>query len=556
MHEIQYDIMFDKITELTKKMVGISSVNASEGERKIGDFLYDYLCHIPYFIKHPDQVMAVELANDPLGRRNVFALLLGEKDDSKDTIMLHGHTDTVGVEDFGSLSGYAFDCDRLMEELKKIQDTLPEEVREDLNSGDYLFGRGTSDMKGGDAVHMVVLEELSKYPERLSGNILLSLNPVEESLHTGIIEGLDTIRLLRDKYGLNYLFGINNDFICGMYPGDETRYVYTGSVGKLLPCYYVRGRETHVGQAFEGFDACMVAAEIVKAVNLNCSYCDGYMGEYPAPPSVLRMQDLKPYYSVQTPFSSFVYFNYMVHNKNVNEVLSEMKQVAAGALAAVSKGINDRYLDYCRITGITHHPVVHKTQVLEYREVYEKAKALFHEDLDAYIDKLTEASVKAGEDKRNTALKIVEALSDIANIKLPTVVVFFAPPHCPHNTLKSEVPEENVLIGKLQEILDGFGKEHGESFKIMHFFPSLTDSSYLKIDDDAQSIQALRDNFPKQEVLYPVPYERIRSLNIPGLNYGTFGKDAHKWTERVKMSYSFDKLPKLILKTIETYLMR
>ncbi len=560
--------MYGKILNLTKKLVSIPSLNATGGEKAIGEFLYNYISGIPYFKKHPDQVFTVPLKEDSLGRMNVFALLLGEKCendrpavcnenkfDNKDTIILHGHTDTVGIEDFGDLKEYACDCDKLAEKLKEIQNRLGEEVREDLLSGDYLFGRGASDMKSGVAVHLAVLEEISTNPEQLRGNILLTLNPVEESLHTGFIESLDTLLSLKEAFDLHYLFAINNDFICGMYPGDETRYVYTGSVGKLLPCFYIKGKETHVGQAFEGVDACRIGAEIVRLINLNCDYCDGYKGEYPAPPAVLRMKDLKPYYNVQTSISSFVYFNYMVHNKTVSEVLTGLKEAAGQAVHNVLGEMNERYLKYCRLTQIEYRELNPVIEVKEYRDIYEIAKAAYDGDLDALVNEIAVKSVNEGDDKRETSLKIVERLFTISGIKNPTVVLFFATPHCPHNTLKDEIPEEKKLTEEIAALLEKFGKANGETFKLMHFFPSLTDSSYLKIDDDPASIDILKDNFPKQDLLYPVPYEKIRTLNIPGLNYGSFGKDAHKWTERVKMSYSFDKLPRLIMKTVEKYLM-
>ena len=89
---------------------------------------------------------------------------------------------------------------------------------------------------------------------------------------------------------------------------------------------------------------------------------------------------------------------------------------------------------------------------------------------------------------------------------------------------------------------------------MMRFFPSLSDSSYLKIDDDNHSIDKLISNFPEYRKLYNVPIKGIKKLNIPAINYGCFGKDAHKWTERVYMPYSFEVLPKLIIKTIEHYL--
>lgn len=547
--------MYEKILKLTKEMVRIPSQNATEGERSIGLFLYEYLNNIPYFKEHPNQIAAVPLKNDPLNRMNVFALLIGEKSNKKDTILLHGHTDTVGVEDFGRLKEYAFDCDRLKSELLKIQDELPKEVREDLLSGDYLFGRGSSDMKSGDAVHLAVLESLCEKNSQLDGNILVTFNPVEESLHQGFIEAIDTLAEWKEKFDLEYIFAINNDFTCGMYPGDETRYIYTGSVGKLLPSFYIRGKETHVGQAFEGVDACRIGAQLVKEINLNPKLCDGYDEEYPAPPTVLQMRDLKPYYSVQTPLSCYLYFNYMVHNKSVKEVMEELKDITKKAVETVRIEMNERYKEYCEMTKVSYKEIEIPIQIVEYKDVYRKAKDKYDGDLNGLIDQITEESIRADDDKRETSRKIVEVLFETTGITIPTIVLYFSTPHCPHNTLKKECEQEKRLAEEIEELVLKFGKQEGEEFKMMHFFPSLTDSSYLKIDDDKESIKLLADNFPKQERLYPVPYEKIQNLNIPGLNYGTFGKDAHKWTERVKMSYSFDKLPRLLLKTIENYLM-
>ncbi|MGN0328349.1 MAG: M20/M25/M40 family metallo-hydrolase [Lachnospira sp.] len=544
----------ERALNLTKKLVSISSINSSEGERKVGEFLYSYMSEIPYFKEHPNQVRKIEIKDDPLHRVNVYALLIGEKSDCPDTIMLHGHTDTVGIDDYGELKEFACDCDKLYEELVKIKDTLSDEVREDLESKDYLFGRGATDMKGGDAVHIVVMEELAKRVKEIDGNILISFNPVEETLHKGFIDGIENLVAFKQEFNLNYIFAINADFTCGMYPGDMTRYIYTGSVGKLLPTFYIRGMESHVGQAFEAFEPCRVAGEIVKSLNLNCDLCDGYDNEYPSPPIVLRSMDLKPFYTVQTAVASFVYVNYMVHNKGVSEVLKEMKTIAMKSLRTVLNEMNENYKEYCKLIGSEYSPIEKKLQVLEYKDLYLLAKEKY-EGLDELIEKIVRESVEANDDSRVSSLKVVEKLSDIAGIKTPTVVVYFSTPHCPHNTLKADVPEEKVLIDEIQEILDEFSSKTGENMKIMHFFPSLTDSSYLKLDDDEKDIEDLRNNFPRQDMLYPVPYKEIRKLNIPGLNFGTWGKDAHKWTERVQISYTFGKLPFLIMDTIEHYLM-
>ena len=42
----------------------------------------------------------------------------------------------------------------------------------------------------------------------------------------------------------------------------------------------------------------------------------------------------------------------------------------------------------------------------------------------------------------------------------------------------------------------------------------------------------------------------VKNLSIINLH----GKDAHKWTERLYIPYSFEVLPKLILKTLDAFL--
>lgn len=542
--------MIEEIKELTMHLVSIPSMNGTRGERDIADAIEAYLRAIPYFAAHPELVITQNLKDDPLGRRNVMALLKGGDGTLTDTILLHGHIDTVDVDDFGPLKEYAFDCAKLDEVLRDAE--LPEDARRDLESGEYLFGRGACDMKGGDAVFLVLARHLAEQPEALHGNLLLSFNPVEETLHQGIIEELPELQQLQREHGLHFRLAINNDFICPMYAGDRTRYVYTGAVGKLLPMFYIIGRETHVAQCFEGFSPALTAAELTRIIDRNPAFCDGYKGEYSLPPTVLKMQDLKERYNVQTPRTACVYFNYFVHNRQLTEIMAQLKEAACTALDRVTQEADAHYRTYCELSGMQYSPLLEPSQVLDYRALYERTKAAYTGDLDTLIEQTLQASIAAGEDMRVSSLRIVEKLSEVSGIKTPTVVVFFATPFCPHNTLKSEVPEEQAVYEQIAGIAAAFGAESGETMKLQQFFPSLTDSSYLKIDDDADSIATLQANFPGYENLYPVPLETAKALNIPAVNYGVWGKDCHKWTERIHIPYSFGRLPQFILKTIET----
>ena len=543
--------MKEELIELTKSMVNIPSVNGTSGEYDIGVFIENYLRDIPYFQKHPDYIIIQPLRDDSLNRRNVFALLKGEKDDNSKTIIFHGHTDTVGVEDYGDLAEYAFDCDKLMDKLSEVQ--LSEEVRMDLESGDYIFGRGACDMKSGDAVFMVLIKHIAEHIEDFSGNILLSCNPVEENLHTGIIEGIDTLINIRDQYHLEYVLAINNDYTCPMFQGDEHQYIYTGVVGKLLPCFYVRGRETHVGQCFEGFDPSSVVAGLVKNINLNPKFSDGYKGEYSLPPTVLKMKDLKPWYNVQTAKEAFVYFNYFVHNAGMEEIVSDLMAAARNAVDDTFSEYNSYYQKYCTLSGKDYTTINCPCHVMTYAELKKLAEEnnKSDEDIDDLLHKISKKREQQGVDKREIPIELIRVLLSRAGIYESVVVLYFAAPYCPHNTLQDADEELITRLGKITKEIE---QEDNIEYNIHRFFPSLSDSSYLAIDDTESSIEYLENNFPQMADLYPLPISKIRSLGIKAVNFGVHGKDAHKWTERLYVPYSFEILPKLIKKALNEFL--
>ena len=544
---------YDEALALTKKLVSIPSMNNSDGgERAVADYMAAWIRELPYFKAHPDQVITQPLKNDPYDRINVVAIAFGSRSNSNETIILHGHHDTVGIDDYGSIKEYAFDCDALPEKIKSI--TSDPEVLADIESGEWMFGRGSSDMKSGDAVNMVLMRYFTEHLDQFDGNLIFMTNPVEENQHTGIIESLNVLEELKAKYGLTYKMAMNTDFISPAFPGDTAHYFHAGAVGKILPCFYIIGKPTHSGQGFEGFSASMVAAEITRNIDMRAEFSDVYNGEFAMPPTVLKMRDLKPSYDVQTAFSAFVYFNYFIHNMEMDEIFARLRKVAEDALNTVDTYTDEQNKVYCKMTGADYYKREYQLKVMEYSELYEKAKAL-KPDVDEDIRAITKQSLEENLDRRELCLKIVEYLANnILSINTPTVILFLAPPYCPRNTLKREIPEEGALLDSVVDLLNQLGQELGEELKMMQFFPVLTDSSYLKLDDTDTSIKTLVDNFPDMKGHYDVPLDQIKRLNIPAFNFGCHGKDAHKWTERVHKEYSFGKLPIIMLRVLEKYL--
>jgi arginine utilization protein RocB len=543
--------MFNEILNLTKEFVAIPSVNGSPGERAIINHIERRLREIPYFVEHKDYVILQEMG-DSENRANVFAIVKGEKRLSDDTIILHGHIDTVGTEDYAGIENYAFDCDALPEKIRALTDDP--DVLSDIASGEWLFGRGAGDMKAGVAMIFCIVKYYAEHPERLEGNIIFMANPVEENQHTGIMSSLKVLRELKLREGFRYVIAINTDMCAPLYHGDQAKYFHAGSVGKLLPCFYIMGKPTHVGRHFDGFSASLTAAEIVRRLDGNTDYVEAFYGEHAQPPTVLKMKDLKPSYNVQTATAAFVYFNYFLLGSPIDELLERFKAVSREALDAVlshTDARSKRYADMFKDEKYTEIRL--QTQVLSYSELYEAAKGK-NGDVDAVIASITGEGLANNTDRRELCRMIVEALCVSAEINIPTVVIFIAPPYCPRNTMKTESPDEQALWDRVQAILNRKSEENGESYVLQRFFTGLSDSSYIKMDDDEASVRCLVNNFPDFENIYKVPVDLIKELNIPAFDFGVLGKDAHKWTERLYMPYSFGRLPGIIMDTVESLL--
>ncbi len=543
---------FQEVEELTIQLVQTPSLNNTTGERALADKIIDYLQSLAYYQQHPEYLGEVPLHNDPLGRKNVFALVKGEKAAGSATIILHGHMDTVGIDDFGALAPFAFDPQRLVDKL--LQSDITAEVRADLESGDWLFGRGALDMKSGLAAHLVILKAMSQQVQNFSGNILFMANPVEENQHTGMIEALPVLKSLQEKHGFDYILAINNDYTSPLYSGDTKQYVYLGAVGKLLACFYIVGKETHVGQCFEGLDPNLIGAELMRLIDLNIQLCDEFDGETTLPPMALKFTDLKKAYNVQTPLATFLYFNFFVHHASTSEILDKLCNQAEQAVENVMAYVNQQYHDYCLKTSMNYTPLPFKPRVLTFQQLYQEVKAYQGDELDSAIRRIVDPSAGDGRDVRETCLAVVEEVKRNCRDTAPLIVVFFAPPYCPHNTLQEETTKEKLIYQLIKQTTDEMARQFDKKFEIRRFFPCLSDSSYLSIQDDAASISMLMENLPEWNSLYPVPVNLIKELSIPSINFGVYGKDAHRLTERVYKPYSFTVLPQMTKHAIENIL--
>src|SRR5699024_8116918 len=226
------------------------------------------------------------------------------------------------------------------------------------------------DMKSGLASNMYLLTYYAEHPELLDGNLVFIAECDEEDSSHGILSALKTLQKWRKEQGFEYVAAINSDFVAPAYDGDENRYVYKGTVGKLLPCFFITSEETHVGSAFDGLDPNFIAAELTKQINYNPELSDTALGDSTLPPVSLKQTDLKPSYTVPTALSAYVYYNFFVHSWSPEKVLELLKEQAHIAFQNVLDTFGARFGKYGERSGAEKLDGQRHTRRCTYDDMY------------------------------------------------------------------------------------------------------------------------------------------------------------------------------------------
>ncbi|WP_404450972.1 M20/M25/M40 family metallo-hydrolase [Virgibacillus necropolis] len=534
----------EQIDYITRQLIQIESINGTSGELDLADTVKEFLQTLPLFEMNPANVWEQTIPNDPLGRKNIFAFLESPSDSNK-TIIYHAHMDTVGIDDFGSLKKDALNSDALEAYFKEYP--FNRDVQKDAHSGDFLFGRGSVDMQSGIAVHLANLLYFSEHLDELPGNILFMTNSDEESQHKGVTSAISEINRMKAEKDLDYVAAINTDFITPMYENDPHRYIYTGSAGKLLPSFYIYGRETHVGDTLSGIDPTLISSELNRRINNNLDLTENIDGELILPPSCLYQKDTKTSYNVQTAKSCYLYFNYFIYESTAKEVMDKLEKITNEACVQVAEEASRQYGEFAKRSNL---PAANgKKWSIEVTTLENFIAELETMELDPRSVSEQVVNEYSYLDERMLCFKIAEELQQLDPDKKPRVIIFYAPPYLPHNFLNENNQKDKMLLQVIHEVIDDASKETNEVFSINKFFPYLADGSFLSLHETDAEIAALINNLPEMDTLYPIPFQEIRKLNVPSINMGVYGKDGHKWTERVYKPYSFEILPRLIRDT-------
>lgn len=534
----------DEVLSFTKQLVNIESVVNTDGEKRIAQYLHQLVSSFPYFSKNPAQLIMEETIHDDFERYNVLAYVNGTKGNSNRTVVLMGHIDTVGIDDFNQLKDLACKPDELMEALKN--EKLDVGAKRDLDSGNWLFGRGILDMKSGVASHLYLLKYYSEHPDELDGNIVFLAECDEEDSSHGILSALKTLRKWKEELHFHYVAAINADFVSARYEGDENRYIYKGTVGKLLPSFFITGAETHVGSCFEGLDPNFIAAELTKQINYNPELCNEAYGETTVPPVSLKQTDLKPSYTVQTALSAYVYYNFFIHSWSPQDVLEKLKEQALIAFNKALLSYQSRYKQYCQLSGEPYKEHQWKPRVFTYQEMDDLLKVEHGEKYITHMSKFKEELLLNKElDLRMYAARVVEEAWQWMSDKNPAIILFYSSLYSPRIELTGKNNDEKALIEAIDYAVEKVQPDYPHPIVTRNFFPYISDMSFVALSDDEEGINAVSKNNPGWGTKHSVDYSDIRALNIPVVNIGPYGADAHKRLERMEIYYSLEVVPTL-----------
>lgn len=143
------------------------------------------------------------------------------------------------------------------------------------------------------------------------------------------------------------------------------------------------------------------------------------------------------------------------------------------------------------------------------------------------------------------AARVVEEAWKWLNDKSPAIILFYSSPYSPRVELTGKTEDEQILIDALDEAIESIQPTYPHPIVTRNFFPYISDMSFVAISADKEGIQAFSNNNPSWGTKHYVNYQDIRDLNVPVINIGPYGADAHKRLERMEMTYSLEIVPNL-----------
>ena len=524
--------MEKRILEIMTELVAMKSTSCSIGEQEPAKWFENFFKSMPYFKEHPELTGAYVIPNDPYGRTIPYALLKGNK---VDTVVFSGHFDVVSTEEYGKAEPWAYEVGTKLEEML-AEMPLDDRARADLESGEWFWGRGVADMKGGLAIHATLFEEYAKeaLAGTLEGSILFMPVPDEESYSAGMRSGIAVLRKLKEEHNLDYKLLIDPEPTKDV---DGALTMSLGSVGKVMPAIIVQGKKGHAGHCYGGFSALSVLSDIYLRTNGSLEFSDVYEDEATVPPTWANMRDMKPGYDVSIPHRAYGYFTVFSFDSTPEDAVNKLKKICTEAFEAQVAKLDAEYQQYKKINKAERMEKIHyEPCVVAFGELCNMLKEKDAEGFEKFYAEAYErtiAKVNSGETNFPSAtIAIMEEVLNYSNIQYPITIIGFAPPYYPPVHSDHVKGKEGFGTKAFQFVSELSEREYNQKVIYENYFMGISDLSYGAITAPFDYVK-YSDNTPLWGDSYNLDFESIEYVGIPGVIYGPIGREYHTYVERV-----------------------
>jgi len=540
--EINKESLRNRIERLILDFVAVKTDTNSVHENNIKDFFGNWFDSVPYFAANKDYCGLYDIPNDPLNRVVPWALVKGCDGSLMDTIILIHHCDTVNTEDYKNLENMALDPLKLTQALRRGAMEVPTHVQKDAACDNWLFGRGVADMKGGGAIHMALLEEYAAQALNggFKGNVLLLSLVDEENLSAGMIGAVHLLKQLKDKFGLNYVLTIDSE--AHEREDENLPIYYDGSIGKAMPVVYVRGVLAHSGMIYKGLNPINLLAEIIRKTELNPDFIEKFGNSVCPPPTWLYHKDSKKVYDVSLPDAALGYMSVLTLSKTPKEFMDTIHDICTDAFEQVIADMRRSFQHWVDLNdGKVEAQPAWSVNVKTFAQLHTEA---VRDSGDGFL----QVFAQINEEIRKKLLAdsdffVIDGINEVIKTTLsfvkdksPIVVLALSPPYYP--------AVSNAMLGekaaKVNAIVSGL-----EGCQIKNIYTGISDLSYSMFTADDDAISYIEDNMLMWGHSYTIPIGLIKELSTPILNIGPWGKDIHKYTERVFLPDLFYEAPRV-----------
>lgn len=521
----------DKILKYFNESMKIKSFSNTESEQNIENYLLETIGKISYFKENITLFGKSEIQRDIKNRSNIWALL---KSDVKDTVILFHHHDTVDIENFGNLKDIAFDSERLKKNL--IIKSNPE-LNHDIKSNNWIFGRGSCDMKSALALQLAVLEEYSQKTDRKVNLLYLSVAD-EETYSAGMRSAVNLLIELKNKYDLNYILAIDSEPFES--DSEYIKTLYLGTVGKLMPVIVTQGVVSHIKEPLKGINAASLMAKVVSELDLNEKLSETVLVNTSPLPTISYLRDLKEIYNVTTVQRAATYFSILDLTRTPEEDMNIIMEIC-------KKSADDYFKKYIELRNKYKVDFeINNIKVLSYSELLKLCKE--KKGYDYFIRnqlETTKEKFKNNMSFQDIVIDNIKECLEFYDSDNAYIIIAIAPPYYP--AVNSRNIKSDISINKLTDLYNSYLKDRNFSINVEEHFMGICDISYCAIEKDEKCYEAVLNSMAISDEIYELDFNKIKELNIPGINLGPWGKDLHKNTERVYKEDMLKTIPEFLL---------